>query len=186
MKRLFDIIISVLLLLTLFLPMVLIFIAIKATSEGKAIYWSERVGKNNLNFQMPKFRTMHINSPEVASHLLENAHNFYTPLGLILRKYSLDELPQLITILLGHMSFVGPRPSLYNQHDLITLRNQKEVSKLKPGITGWAQVNGRDELSILEKVQYDEEYLKRASMSFDIYIIWLTIIKVIKKDGVSH
>ena len=186
MKRLFDITLSILLLLILFLPMVLIFIAIKTTSEGEVIYWSERVGKNNLNFQMPKFRTMHINSPEVASHLLEDAQNLYAPLGLILRKYSLDELPQLVTILLGHMSFVGPRPSLYNQHDLITQRNQKEISKLKPGVTGWAQVNGRDELSISEKVQYDEEYLKRASMSFDIYIIWLTIIKVIKKDGVSH
>ena len=166
--------------------MVLIFTAIKLTSEGKGIYWSERVGRNNFNFQMPKFRTMHNDSPQVASHLLENAQSLYAPLGLVLRKYSLDELPQLITILLGHMSFVGPRPSLYNQDDLINLRNQKGVSQLKPGVTGWAQVNGRDKLSISEKVQYDEEYLRRASMGFDVYIIWLTIIKVIKKDGVSH
>ena len=150
------------------------------------LYFSSRIGKNNKIFLMPKFRTMRSNTPQEASHLLTNPDDYLLSTGRFLRKYSLDEFPQIISIIKGDMAFVGPRPALFNQHDLISQRDLKEISQLKPGITGWAQVNGRDELSIEEKVQYDEEYLRRASMSFDIYIIWLTIIKVIKKDGISH
>ena len=150
------------------------------------LYFSSRIGKNNKTFLMPKFRTMRSDTPQEATHLLINPDDYLLSTGYFLRKYSLDEFPQIISIIKGDMTFVGPRPALFNQYDLIGQRDQKGISQLKPGITGWAQVNGRDKLSISEKVQYDEEYLRRASMGFDIYIIWLTIIKVIKKDGISH
>ena len=150
------------------------------------IYFSSRVGKNKIIFSMPKFRTMRSDTPQQATHLMGNPDDYLLSSGNFLRKYSLDELPQIFSVINGTMNFVGPRPALYNQYDLIEIRDRKSIFEIKPGITGWAQVNGRDNLSIEEKVQYDEEYLRRASMSFDIYIIWLTIIKVIKKDGISH
>ena len=186
MNRLTNLVLSLFIALILALPMLLISILIFLKDKEHPLYFSSRVGKNNDNFLMPKFRTMDSKTPQEATHLLESPEEYLLSTGRFLRKYSLDELPQIISIIKGDMAFVGPRPALFNQYDLISLRDQKEISQIKPGITGWAQVNGRDELSIEEKVQYDEEYLKRASISFDIYIIWLTIIKVIKKDGISH
>jgi len=165
--------------------MVMIVVLIK-TSKGSVLFWSKRIGKNNKIFLMPKFRTMLVGTPQLASHLLKDVNSLYTPIGKFLRSYSLDELPQLLSIMKGDMSFVGPRPALFNQDDLTSLRNKSGINELKPGITGWAQVNGRDELSIEEKVTFDEEYLKRRSLGFDLYIIWLTLLKVIKKDGISH
>lgn len=186
MKRLFDIISSSFLLLLFCLPMLLIFGAIKLTSKGNGIYWSNRVGRNKLIFEMPKFRTMNTEAPEVSTQVLKNAESYYTPLGKVLRKSSLDELPQLYSILKGDMTLIGPRPALYNQDELIKLRNDNKIYSLKPGLTGWAQVNGRDKLSIKEKVSFDIEYLQRKSFKFDCYIIWLTFLKVIKEDGISH
>ena len=186
MKRLFDFSFSILLLVFLFIPISLIFISIKWTSNGPAIHWSDRIGVNNKVFRMPKFRTMAINAPNIATHLMEKPSEFITPIGNYLRRTSLDELPQLFTILKGEMAFVGPRPALFNQNDLIELRNKKNIDKLVPGLTGWAQVNGRDEISIQEKVILDEEYLREMSWKMDLYILWLTLIKVIKKDSVSH
>tara|TARA_B110000014_G_C20090246_1_gene570668 strand:- start:608 stop:1168 length:561 start_codon:yes stop_codon:yes gene_type:complete len=186
MNRFFDISFSLACLVLLTLPLVIIYSIVCITSKGPALYWSSRFGKENLLFQMPKFRTMKQKTPELASHLLGDPSLHYTSVGRYLRKYSIDELPQLYSIIKGDMSLVGPRPALYNQTDLIEMRRNLGIHLLKPGITGWAQVNGRDSLSIEEKVQYDEEYLRRASMGFDIYIIWLTFIKVIKKDGISH
>ncbi len=159
---------------------------VRLTSPGPAIYWSERVGKDNKNFLMPKFRTMHKNSPGVATHILQNVESFLTPFGSFLRRASLDELPQLWTVLKGDMSFVGPRPALFNQDNLIKLRTDKGISRLTPGITGWAQINGRDDISIPVKVSYDEYYLKNQSFSFDLKILWNTFFKVIKKEGVVH
>ena len=156
---------------------------IKHTSKGSVLYWSDRVGKNNKIFKMPKFRSMVINTPTIATHLLKNSDSYLSPIGNFLRSTSLDELPQLFCILKGNMSFVGPRPALYNQNDLISLRTQEGVDRLIPGITGWAQVNGRDELSISDKVLFDVEYLNRQSFWFDIKILWMTLFKVIKKDG---
>ena len=150
------------------------------------MYWSDRVGKNNTIFRMPKFRTMKIDTPAVATHLLTNPDRFLTPIGKFLRKSSLDELPQLICILKGDMSFVGPRPALFNQDDLIALRTQKGVHVLTPGLTGWAQINGRDELPIPVKVEFDEYYLNHRSFAFDLYTILLTVLKVIRKEGVQH
>ena len=167
-------------------PMIIIAFVIKLTSKGPVLYWSDRVGQDNFFFKMPKFRTMKISTPALATHLLEDPESFYTPFGRFLRKSSLDELPQLWTILRGHMSFVGPRPALFNQDDLVSLRTKKGIHKLKPGLTGLAQVNGRDAISIPEKVILDEEYLKKMSWKMDIYILWLTLIKVLKKDSVSH
>ena len=161
-------------------------ITIRLTSKGQILYWSDRVGKNNRIFEMPKFRTMHINTPEMATHKMTNPNEFLTPIGGFLRQYSLDELPQLFSILKGDMSFVGPRPALYNQDDLIALRTEKGVDKLLPGVTGWAQVNGRDKLSIPDKVALDVEYLNHQSFWFDVKILWMTFLKVIKRDGVSH
>lgn len=186
MKRLFDLVLAVCAALILFVPICLVAIAVIFTSKGPALYWSDRVGKNNVIFKMPKFRSMKIDTPAVATHLLKDPKSVLTPIGDFLRKSSLDELPQLWCILKGDMSFVGPRPALFNQDDLVALRTEKLVDKLIPGLTGWAQVNGRDELPIPEKVDLDIEYLNRKSFSFDIYILWLTFVKVLKRDGVSH
>ena len=186
MKRIFDFLFSVFLLTIFLIPSMVISIAIKITSKGKVLYWSDRVGKNNKIFKMPKFRSMKIDTPELATHLLTDSLSALTPIGNFLRRYSLDEIPQLWSIFRGDMSFVGPRPALYNQVDLINLRSIHGVEKLLPGLTGWAQVNGRDNLPIKKKVERDVEYLKYHSFLFDLKILWLTIIKVIKKDGVSH
>ena len=165
--------------------MLLIYIAVRFSSKGPALYWSDRVGKNNKIFKMPKFRSMSTDTPSVATHLLDNPDAYLSSIGDFLRLSSLDELPQLFSVLKGDMSFVGPRPALYNQDDLITLRTKKGVDKLSPGITGWAQVNGRDELSIPDKVALDVEYLNRQSFWFDMKILWMTFLKVIKRDDVS-
>ena len=186
MKRLFDLIIGIILLVLLSIPMVLIMIAVRLTSNGPALYFSDRIGKDNKIFQMPKFRSMLIDTPDVATHLLGNSDSFLTPIGGFLRKTSLDELPQLFSILKGNMSLVGPRPALFNQKDLIDLRIEKGIDKLLPGITGWAQVNGRDNITIIEKVELDLEYLKNKSFFFDIKILWMTFFNVIKQDNVSH
>ena len=186
MKRIIDILLSIGILIILLLPILLIALLVRFTSNGKTLYWSDRVGKNGVLFRMPKFRTMQVNTPTVASHLMTNPNAFLSPIGVFLRRLSLDELPQLFSVLKGDMSFVGPRPALFNQDDLIALRTEKGVDKLLPGITGWAQVNGRDELSIPDKVALDVEYLNRQSFWFDIKILWMTFLKVIKRDGVSH
>lgn len=186
MKRVFDICLGCLAALILFVPVLLVAIAVRSTSKGPALYWSDRVGRNNVIFKMPKFRSMRVETPMVATHLLADAWSHLTPIGSFLRKSSLDELPQLWSILAGDMSFVGPRPALFNQQDLIALRTEQGVHNLVPGLTGWAQVNGRDELPIPEKVKLDVAYLQRQSLWFDIRILWLTFIKVLKRDGVSH
>ena len=186
MKRLFDLILSFFLVLLLLVPILLIAGLIRLTSKGPALYWSDRVGIDNTIFKMPKFRTMRIDTPAVATHLLTNPDAYLTPIGPFLRKTSLDELPQLWSVLKGDMSFVGPRPALFNQDDLVALRTAKGVHQLIPGITGWAQINGRDELPIPVKVEFDEEYLKRRSFFFDIKILWLTFLKVVKREGVTH
>ena len=169
-----------------FIPMLLIGVIVYLTSKGSILYWSDRVGKNNKIFKMPKFRSMLTGTPVVATHLLDSPASYLSPIGDFLRHSSLDELPQLFSVLRGDMSFVGPRPALYNQDDLISLRTEKGVDKLLPGITGWAQVNGRDELSIPDKVALDVEYLNRQSFWFDMKILWMTFLKVMKRDGVSH
>jgi len=186
MKRLFDIVFSIILLVILLMPMILIAIAIKASSGGNILYWSDRIGRDNVVFKMPKFRSMLINTPAMATHLLKNPKSALTPIGSLLRKYSLDEFPQLWSIIKGDMSFVGPRPALFNQEDLISLRSTQGVDKILPGLTGWAQINGRDELSIVEKVKMDTEYLERRSFFFDLKILWLTFLKIVRKDGISH
>jgi O-antigen biosynthesis protein WbqP len=186
MKRVFDIFLGCLVSLILLFPALLVGLAVRLTSTGPALYWSDRVGRNNTIFKMPKFRSMQLGTPAVATHLMADASSHLTPIGSFLRKSSLDELPQLWSILVGDMSFVGPRPALFNQHDLIDLRTQAGVHALTPGLTGWAQVNGRDELPIPKKVDFDGEYLKRQSFWFDIKILWLTFLKVVLRDGVSH
>ena len=186
MKRIIDIFLSVGILIILLLPILLIAFLVRFTSKGKTLYWSDRVGKNGVLFRMPKFRSMQVDTPTVATHLMTNPNAFLSPIGVFLRRLSLDELPQLFSVLKGDMSFVGPRPALFNQDDLIALRTEKGVDKLLPGITGWAQVNGRDELSIPDKVALDVEYLNRQSFWFDIKILWMTFLKVIERDGVSH
>lgn len=186
MKRLYDLIIAMfatLILAPLFLVIVLM---IRLTSKGPALYWSDRVGKKNHIFKMPKFRSMRVGTPAVATHLLQDPKVYLTPIGSFLRKSSLDELPQLWSILIGDMSFVGPRPALYNQDDLIALRTECGVDALVPGLTGWAQVNGRDELPIPQKVALDHYYLLNQSLFLDIKILWLTFLKVARSDGVSH
>jgi O-antigen biosynthesis protein WbqP len=185
-KRIFD-----LALLLLALPMLLSIIAfvalvVRLSSSGPVLYWSDRVGRNNRIFKMPKFRSMRVDTPSVATHLLPSPDTWLTPVGSFLRKSSLDELPQLWSILVGHMSFVGPRPALFNQDDLIALRTQAGVHELVPGLTGWAQINGRDEILIAEKVKLDIEYLQRRSFVFDLWILWMTFLKVLRRDGVSH
>ena len=186
MKRFFDLTLALLALVILMVPIVLVALLVKVTSPGPALYWSDRVGRQNRLFRMPKFRSMRIDTPAVATHLLENPKAWLTPVGSFLRKSSLDELPQLWSILRGDMSFVGPRPALFNQDDLIALRTACGVHALVPGLTGWAQINGRDELPIPEKVRLDAEYLARKSLAFDIRILWLTFVKVLRRDGVSH
>jgi O-antigen biosynthesis protein WbqP len=186
MKRVFDICLGCLAAFILFVPLLLVAMAVRLTSKGPALYWSNRVGRNNVIFKMPKFRSMRVGTPAVATHLLADARSHLTPIGSFLRKTSLDELPQLWSILAGDMSFVGPRPALFNQQDLIALRTEQGVHTLVPGLTGWAQVNGRDELPISEKVALDAEYLTRHCLWFDVKIIWLTILKVFLREGVSH
>lgn len=186
MKRIFDVLLSLLLLCILFLPMFIIGLIIKLSTRGPVLYWSKRVGINNIIFKMPKYRTMSLDAPEVATHLMKDPDLYLTGVGSLLRKFSLDELPQLWSILKGDMSFVGPRPALFNQDDLIDLRTEKMISQLTPGVTGWAQINGRDDLPIPVKVKYDEYYLQHQSFLFDIKILWKTVFKVIKKEGVTH
>ncbi len=186
MKRFFDFSIALMAALFLMPFFLIVVLAVRLTSTGPAVYWSDRVGRNNLAFKMPKFRTMRIDAPAVATHLLPNPDQWLTPIGSFLRKSSLDELPQLWSILRGEMSFVGPRPALFNQDDLTTLRTEAGVHILVPGLTGWAQVNGRDELPILDKIKLDAEYLRRRSFRFDLWILWLTLLKVLRRDGVSH
>jgi O-antigen biosynthesis protein WbqP len=186
MKRLFDIILGLIAFSVLFLPILLVAVLVKITSKGPVLYWSDRVGRNNVIFEMPKFRSMKIDTPAVATHLLPDPKSMLTPIGGFLRKSSLDELPQLWCILKGSMSLVGPRPALFNQGDLIALRTEQGVEQFVPGLTGWAQVNGRDELPIPQKVALDVEYARKQSFWFDLHILWLTFLKVVKSDGVSH
>ena len=186
LKRVLDCVLAVLLAVPLLFPMGLIAIAIRLTSPGPAIFWSERVGRNNQNFRMPKFRTMRADTPQIATHLLTDARARLTPIGSILRKTSMDELPQIWSILLGDMSFVGPRPALFNQHDLISLRGESGVSALVPGLTGWAQINGRDELTIEEKVRLDEQYLLSQSLFLDLKILTMTLYKVFVVSTIRH
>jgi len=186
MKRLVDIVLCLFVLILVAIPMLCVALLVKLTSKGSVFYWSDRVGRHNHIFSMPKFRSMKVDTPAIATHLLADPRSVLTPIGDFLRKSSLDELPQLWSVLKGDMSFVGPRPALYNQDDLIALRTEQGVHVLPVGVTGWAQVNGRDELPIPQKVNLDVEYLKRQSFFFDMYILWLTFIKVIRRDGVSH
>lgn len=186
MKRFFDIVVVLLAMLVLALPVVVVALMVKLTSAGPVVYWSDRVGRHNRIFRMPKFRTMRVDTPAVATHLLANPKQFLTPVGSFLRKSSLDELPQMWSILVGDMSFVGPRPALFNQDDLIALRTEYGVDKALPGLTGWAQINGRDELPIPEKVRLDAEYLQLQSFSLDLKIIFLTFLKVVRRDGITH
>jgi len=186
MKRVFDLVVSFFSIIVFSLPTGLVALLIKLDSEGPVLYWSHRVGRCNTIFKMPKFRTMQVGAPTVATHLLTDSSQYLTSVGSFLRKSSLDELPQLWSILVGDMSFVGPRPALFNQDDLIALRTQNGVDKLVPGLTGWAQVNGRDELSIPDKVQYEVEYLQKQSFLFDVKILGLTFLKVVRRAGVSH
>lgn len=186
MKRGLDLVLAFSAAIILALPIAIVTIAVRMTSTGPILYWSDRVGKSNHIFKMPKFRSMRVDTPPVATHLLADPAVYLTPIGSFLRKSSLDELPQLWSIIKGDMSFVGPRPALFNQDDLIALRTEQGVHELVPGLTGWAQINGRDELPIPAKVKLDKEYLLRQSFWFDIKILWLTLIKVMRRDGVSH
>jgi O-antigen biosynthesis protein WbqP len=185
-KRLFDLFVAILALVLLALPLCIVAIAIKLSSRGPVLYWSDRVGKDNRIFKMPKFRSMRIDTPAVATHLLSEPDQYLIPIGSFLRKTSLDELPQLWSILVGDMSLVGPRPALFNQEDLITLRTERGVHALVPGLTGWAQINGRDELSIADKVDFDAAYLRSQSFVLDLTILWKTFMQVWKRDGISH
>ncbi len=186
MKRLFDLCLALFALLFMTMPILLMAVMVRLTSQGPALYWSNRIGRDNKIFKMPKFRSMRVDTPAVATHLLDDPEQFLTPIGSFLRKSSLDELPQLWSILKGDMSFVGPRPALFNQHDLIALRTEYGVHQLTPGLTGWAQVNGRDELPIPDKVKLDIEYMHNQSLFFDLKIIFLTILKVLCRDGIQH
>ncbi len=186
MKRLFDLILVIVAAAIVSIPFVLVWISVRVSSKGPALHWSDRVGLHNKIFRMPKFRSMHVGTPALATHLLRDPDAYLTPIGSFLRKSSLDELPQLWSIFKGDMSFVGPRPALFNQDDLIRLRTEAGVDKILPGLTGWAQINGRDELPIPQKVNLDIEYMQRQSLWFDITILWMTFLKVLKRDGVSH
>ena len=186
LKRLFDFCVALVASVMLLVPMLLTALAVKLTSPGPILYWSKRVGRHNTLFEMPKFRSMKTDTPAVATHLLSNPDAHLTPIGSFLRKSSLDELPQLWSILVGDMSLVGPRPALFNQDDLIELRTKAGVNNLRPGLTGWAQVNGRDDIPIPQKVAYDTQYLKQQSMALDIKILWLTALRVLRRDGVAH
>lgn len=186
MKRLFDVSVALLAVAVLSIPLLVVAVLVKLTSPGPIVYWSDRVGRHNRIFRMPKFRTMRVDTPAVATHLLSDPKRFLTPVGPFLRKSSLDELPQLWSILVGDMSFVGPRPALFNQDDLIALRTEYGVDQVLPGLTGWAQINGRDELPIPDKVRLDAEYLQRQSFFLDLKIIFLTFLKVVRRDGITH
>ena len=186
MKRFLDFSLALMAAIAFFIPLLFLIVLVKLTSKGPALYWSKRVGRYNHLFSMPKLRTMRIDTPVVATHLLTNPDQFLTPIGGFLRKSSLDEIPQLWCILCGDMSIVGPRPALFNQQNLIDLRTEKGVHNIRPGLTGWAQINGRDELPITEKVKLDLEYLQRQSQAFDIKIIALTALKVVRRDGITH
>jgi len=186
MKRIIDLLLSVVLIILLATPMLVIAIAVRLTSKGSVLYWSDRVGRENKIFQMPKFRSMLIDTPNVATHLFTNPDIYLSPIGHFLRRSSIDELPQLFSVLKGDMSFVGPRPALFNQDDLISLRSKNGVDKLLPGITGWAQVNGRDDMSLSDKILLDIVYLRNQSFLLDLKILWKTFFMVIKRDGVSH
>jgi O-antigen biosynthesis protein WbqP len=186
MKRLFDLVLALIAAVVVLAPFVLVWLAVRLTSRGPALHWSDRVGRGNIIFKMPKFRSMCVGTPVVATHLLSNPKNYLTPIGSFLRKSSLDELPQLWNVLRGDMSFVGPRPALFNQYDLIKLRAVSGIHRLKPGLTGWAQANGRDNLSIKEKVAFDKEYMNKKSFVFDLKILCLTFIKIIQRHGVRH
>ncbi len=186
MKRLFDLALACVATLVLAIPVAVVAVAVRLTSPGPALYWSDRVGRNNKIFKMPKFRSMRVGTPTVATHLLTNAETYLTPIGSFLRRSSLDELPQLWNILRGDMSFVGPRPALFNQEELIAMRKECGVDEILPGLTGWAQVNGRDELPIPQKVRLDAEYKVRQSLWFDMRILWLTFVKVLRREGVTH
>jgi len=186
MKRVFDLCLAVCAFFILVFPILIVAILVRLTSVGPIFYWSDRVGRNNKVFKMPKFRSMRVNTPAVATHLLDNPKQFLTPIGSFLRKSSLDELPQLLSIIKGEMSFVGPRPALFNQDDLIAMRTQYGVDKLTPGLTGWAQINGRDELPISEKVKLDVDYMNQQSSWVDMKIIFLTFVKVLRRDGIQH
>jgi O-antigen biosynthesis protein WbqP len=185
-KRFFDILLSLLLLACFSIPMLIVALLVKLTSKGPVLYWSDRVGRDNTIFKMPKFRSMRTDTPAVATHLLTDPDQFLTPIGKFLRKSSLDELPQLLSILNGDMSFVGPRPALFNQHDLVKLRTAQGVHWLTPGLTGWAQVNGRDELPIPVKVEFDAYYLRNRSFFLDVRILFMTFLKVLRSEGVTH
>ncbi len=186
MKRLFDLVLALVAVCIFAIPLVVVALLVKLTSPGPVLYWSDRIGRHNRIFRMPKFRSMRVGTPAVATHLLNNPAAHLTPIGSFLRRSSLDELPQVWSILVGDMSFVGPRPALFNQDDLIALRTAAGVHELQPGLTGWAQINGRDELPIPQKVALDAEYLRCRGFWFDLRIIWLTALKVVKSDGVSH
>jgi len=186
LKRLFDLLLGLMVAAVLLVPLMVVAVLVRLTSPGPALYWSDRVGRHNKIFKMPKFRSMRVGTPAVATHLLADPGSHLTPIGSFLRKNSLDELPQLWSILTGDMSFVGPRPALFNQQDLIALRTEKGVHTLVPGLTGWAQVNGRDELPIPDKVALDAEYMANQYFLFDVKILWLTILKVFLREGVSH
>ena len=186
MKRLFDLVLVVVLFVLLSIPMLFVAIAVFLSSNGSVLYWSDRVGTDNVVFKMPKFRTMLKGTPDVPTHKMTNPSEFLTSIGRFLRRNSLDELPQLFSIFKGDMSFVGPRPALFNQYDLIALRTECGLNSLVPGLTGWAQINGRDDLSTSEKVALDVEYFQRRSFWFDLIILWLTCLKVLKRDSISH
>jgi O-antigen biosynthesis protein WbqP len=186
MKRVFDLVLSLMLAVLLLLPLLVVAVLVRLTSPGAVLYWSNRVGMDNQIFRMPKFRSMRVDTPAVATHLLTNPNAYLTPIGSFLRKSSLDELPQLWCILKGEMSFVGPRPALFNQADLIQLRTEQNVHKLLPGLTGWAQINGRDEIAIPQKVAFDRFYFERRSFWFDVQILLLTAFKVLRRNNVSH
>jgi len=185
-KRIFDLAMAGFLLGFLSVPILFVGLMVKLTSQGPVLYWSDRVGINNTIFRMPKFRTMTLNTPALPTHLMKNSDAYLTPIGSFLRKFSLDELPQLYSILKGDISFVGPRPALFNQDDLVELRTGKGIHRLIPGITGWAQVNGRDELPIPVKVEFDKYYMKNRSFLFDLKILWMTFVKVVRREGVTH
>lgn len=186
MKRFFDIVFSLILITLLLVPILVIAFGVFVSSKGPILYWSNRIGKNNIEFRMPKFRTMNIDTPEIATHALDDVDSYLSPIGNFLRKTSMDELPQLLSIIKGDMSFVGPRPALFNQYDLIELRKNANIDKLVPGVTGWAQINGRDNLSIKNKVKLDEEYMQSQSFSLDLKIIWKTLLNVLKQENISH
>ena len=186
MKRLFDLTLALIAGVLLIFPALVIALVVRLTSKGPILYWSDRVGRNNTLFKMPKFRSMKVNTPAVATHLLDRPHQFLTPIGGFIRKTSLDELPQLWSIIRGDMSFVGPRPALFNQGDLIALRTERGVHTLTPGLTGWAQIHGRDELAIPDKVALDASYLQNKSLWLDMKIIFLTAVRVLGRDGIAH